>query len=289
MIIKLIEDFNPSMPSWLVKEVSGKNKYDRWYSNQYKGSKIDWNRAVYHPDTVPRSSRDPRLKDPRRLAIFRFADGTVIIPSVDDQREARLSDGNWKRYNRMSWKEVLDNVTDYGYLDLSDANTTRTQIQKDRASNKPVIRQPQYKDKYSNAWRTVRGYDKSGYKLDPYDLKSRLNKYKASKGVGNVLEKYYSRINDLSTDLKEKFSQISADDDYQNVRNLVKATDYFSDALSSYKDLKNSIEKRENQLANGADEKKVINQISEWDLGMYGSSIDRALKGAREYLAELSK
>lgn len=284
MIIKLLEDFNSSMPSWLTKEVQG-NKY--WRSNEFKNSNIDWYRAVYHPDTIPTSSRDPRLKDTNRLAVFRFSDGTVIVPAIDDSRDARI-DGRWKPYRRMTWKEVLDNVVDYGYLDLSDANTTRTQIQKDRKSNRIKKRQPQYYDEYTKAWRTVRGYDKSGYKLDPYALQKRLSKYKASKGIGNVIEKYYNRLNDLNSDLKEMFGKISVDDDPNKVRSLVRATDYFHDALTNFSDLKGSIERKE-QKGLDLDDPKVIDRLVEWDLQMYGENIDKYIREARSYLADISK
>lgn len=223
MKLRIKEAMDSSIPSWLRAKLTKKVA-----PNQLR-DKVDIANTVYHPMSIPRTAQEFNKirKDPNQVTVVRlkddrdhefvwlvgYNDGSYFAPS------GTYSDD--KPISRHAAKNLLSHIVDYGYLDiapqeLADIRKSRRGKPLDRrktAQYLNVSHQPDYDFGYDEegnwgriyqqgpamqTWKTVSGYDKSGYKI------TGIEKYKemlASIGFRNydaVMDKAYDAYTALT-------------------------------------------------------------------------------------------
>lgn len=115
------ESFSDNLPSWLTKTI----KNDNAIKDRLNRANIDLVNAVYVPDVL-RSNRDPKLKDPYHINIFKLPIGysngnityTAYLVGINNPRV--YIDGEYQDANKLSWKKLIDEADEYGYIEIND-------------------------------------------------------------------------------------------------------------------------------------------------------------------------
>lgn len=260
----LNEDFN-NLPQWLI-DYLGKNTR---LKQELTKRGIDLQNATYIKAPLPRSNRDPVLRDPTRLNIFKIVDfggrDHIYIYGVTDP-EIRVSPWDWRSASNISMKKLLEYTEEYGYIDLNDARNSNKDLRKERADLKHSLTNVRGKGQYPVSrniyndnsevigseikWITARGEDKSGYKLNPSKYVDMLNDVGLDT-YGVRLQSYYSRIesfrNELiqlvsTFDLKNASKYKVRDAFRDNVYGQISyAFGLFSDAIDKYQYLNKEV------------------------------------------------
>lgn len=301
------EGFSSSFPSWLVKALERGEYYRKSGSDRNRKANIAWDTAEYIPAKLPTSARAREYKDPNRLQVFLLDDGTSrtsnqvyipelgIIPSVWNNRTR-----NYVNANRLNFNDLANMTVEYGYIDKSKDNTLDKRRDRANAKKGSIEREPNMGQKwsdYSQKWLTSRGYDKSGYPLNPDKYINMLAKMdvndteKASKRV----EMYYNQIEDVRNKIIKELSKSSKDlanskgkgsFSSNRMEDLSNAIGYLSRAMYDYKNLLKSIEDLNKNKGKSGSEKEE-NAYKSWvslDLKRNGEEIKEYLKKAKELL-----
>ena len=222
MKLQIKEAMSNTIPSW-VKAIL---KRDDYYTRDMRRD-IDIANTVWHELPVPSSSNqlNQLLQDPSKYVIIRFTDdhGTPVVYSNEYWSSSQpYCGGRYRNIDKVPKKYMLSNLIDIGYLDADP--TGLKQKRSDRAKSRngaaglnrqKLAQYPEYKkikttDYWADendiqgprqqVWKTVDGYDKSGYKI------TGIEKYKnmlANMGLSN-----YEGILNSSFDAYEEFSKI---------------------------------------------------------------------------------
>lgn len=309
----LKEDISKDIPDWLYKELIK----DKGLGARILGSAFNVDTMKYTKDTFPVSNRDPRLKDPNRLNIYRvqFDDRynpEVYIPGAIDNGTSWNYD--YRPISKIPMKDLLANTIEFGYIDLTDKDNLNSQKKVDRRASKkdsdfdpnsPVGRyngaarssEDQYLGQHKNwrdQWITEYGRDKSGYKLDPTRLQRKLDDVGFTDASSRI-ESFYNQLEPIRLQLIDLLSNV----DIKNLT-LAKNTNYttnvsiiefamrsYSNAVDQFKSIKDEVDKVIDQLKNGnigkatADER--INRVFKYRAPEFRKS----LKDAKEQLNRL--
>ena len=304
----LKEDISKDVPEWLYKELT-KNKGS---IARRLGDRFNVDTMKYTKDTFPVSNRDPRLKDPHRLNIYRVQfddryDPGVYIPDVVDNGTFRNYE--YKPVSKLPMKDLLANTIEFGYIDLTDENNLNRQKKLDRINSKknsdfdPNSPAGRYgsKDKYlgqhknwRDQWFTEYGRDKSGYKLDPTRLQRKLDNVgftDASSRIEsfyNQLEPVRLQIIDLLSNVDVKNLTLAKNTNYTtNVDIIESAMRYYSGAVDYFKSIKDEVDKIVDQLKNGNIGKVAADSDINYVFKYKAPNFREALKNAKEQLKRL--
>lgn len=234
----LTEAYN-NLPSWFTNFLD--NHVDGKAVKRVLSSRgIDLANATYIKGDMPRSNRDPVLKDESRLAIFRLNDGRGEIIYIKGVNNPYLRVNNAGRYgweykyaNELPMKTILEMTTEYGYIDTNDSRNTNREVRRERAALKraagpergkgqhPVERTIYSTDEYGRKdynnplgteieWVMTKNQDKSGYPLDPEKYKRMLDNVGLDT-YGARLESYFKKIEALRTRIIAAMNQFSVD------------------------------------------------------------------------------
>lgn len=275
----LHEDFG-TFPDWLKKFLS-KNKNVKLRLTKMG---VDLSRATFISGQLPRSARDPAFKDPTRVAVFRMVDRVgedhevIYIPGVTDPTVYPDENNRWARYSAstVSKKKLLELTKEYGYIDMNDSRNSNRALRKERSDAKSgmVVRNraaglsPQKTNvqyatdergrtnwdeviSYDIKWVTQRGFDASGYPLDP-DKYGRMLDNVGLEDYATRLEMLYNKIESARERLIAVMSKYTVKDSTKvKVRNtwgrnifgdVARIAQDFSNAIDAYQELQDSVQ-----------------------------------------------
>ena len=317
----LTEDFG-TFPDWLKKFFA--NRKD--VKDRLTKMGVDLARATFISGQLPRNARDPAFKDPTRVAVFRMVDRVggnyevIYIPGVTDPDVYPDESNRWARYNAsaISKKKLLELTREYGYIDMNDSRNSNLALRKERSDAK---RDMVYRDRKAGQvpqrtnvqyaqdergrtnwdqpiswdikWVTKRGYDKSGYPLDP-DKYGRMLDNVGLEDYSTRLEMLYNKIETARTRLIAVMNQYSVSDSTK-VRvksswernifgDIARIAQDFSRAIDAYQELQDSVQ----QIIDASDmedteKNKRIGYVFKWNgkrVRDYLNDVTSALKSA---------
>ena len=308
----LKEDYDPSIPEWVKKAI----KSDIWrdHRRNAKLGRIAWDKAKYISDEVPTSNRDPRLKDPNRLNLFKFKNGSSDAFYKGDFIQDLWI--NWRPISKTPWKNIIPHIDEFGYIDLTDSNNSNADVRSDRREIKkdsvldpdsPNYRgQGQYhhrSDRYDYKtgeswvdyeWIMTSGQDKSGYKLDPYRLQRKLDNI-GFKEVSSRIESFYNQLEsvrlqliNLLSSLDVKNMTLAKNTNYTTNADVVSQTArYFSNAADTFRQIKTEVDKTVDDLKSGRISKATADSQINYTFKYLAKDFRNYLKDAKESLDRL--
>lgn len=274
----LVESFG-DFPDWLVSFLNKNASVKRELVK--KG--IDLHNAKFIEGQLPRNAFDPVFKDTGRLSVFRLdseysGDRVYIVGFNSPEIRIKNSYGGWeyREVTKVAKKTLLDHALDYGYIDYSDPSSSSLALRKERSDARYGMddRDPkkgqhaiktniEYGTKsngrtdydtivsYDIKWITDRGYDKSGYKLDPDKYGRMLD----DAGLDNYsvrLEMLNKKLEGVRSRIIALFQQYTARDsaNYRSkdswdngiYSDLSRVTQDFSRAITAYVSLEQNID-----------------------------------------------
>ncbi len=268
----LTEDFN-NLPQWFVEYL---NRASRVKDELTKRG-VDLHNATYINAPLPRSNRDPVLRDPTRLNIFKIVDFSgrdhIYICGVTNPNIC-VSPNEWIDARYLPMKKILDYTEEYGYIDLNDERNSNKELRDERAALKHSLTNVRGKGQYpvkhdirddnynvigsEIRWVTNRGQDKSGYTLNPSKYVDMLNDVGLNT-CGTRLESYYSKIEafrneliqlvsmfDLNNASKYRIRSMFGNNIYESISDAFRE---FSRAVDRYQYIKNRVD----EIINDAD------------------------------------
>lgn len=219
------ESYSDEFPAWLVTAIN-RNKDIK---NGLSKANIDLASAAYIPDTLAKGGRDPKLKDPSRVNVFKLMDGSVYLDGINNPYVYLPRMGITKNVSQMSWKQVLDLADEYGYIMKNDPELLQKRADRKAAKAGSIERgkgqyhQQMFKwqddpnDRWSHIsvpdgwkWVQAKGQDKSGYPLNPTKYKDMLDNV----GLNNYadrLQKYYDKIEMYREKIVKMFNDSTMD------------------------------------------------------------------------------
>lgn len=317
----LTEDFG-EFPDWLKKFLARR----RDVKERLTKMGVDLARATFISGQLPRNARDPAFKDPTRVAVFRMVDRiggnyeVIYIPGITDPDVYPDENNHWARYNAsaISKKKLLELTREYGYIDMNDARNSNLALRKERSDAK---RDMVYRDRKAGQvpqktnvqyaqdergrnnwdkpiswdikWVTKRGYDKSGYPLDP-DKYGRMLDNVGLEDYSTRLEMLYNKIETARTRLIAVMNQYSVSDSTK-VRvksswernifgDIARIAQDFSRAIDAYRDLEEGVQQIVSaEDMEDAEKSKRISYVFKWNgkrVRDYLNDVTSALKAA---------
>lgn len=269
---------------------------------------IDLANATYTRGVFPRSNRDPVLKDPSRLTIFRLKDyrnnPIIYIVGVNDPWIHHSATATWdsKYASELPMKTILDLAVEYGYIDTNDSTNTNQEVRRERAELKrkskssqrgrgqyPVVRNIYQTDEYGakdfskiigteTEWITSKDQDKSGYSLNP----DKYIKLLDTVGLDNYstrLDAYYNKIENLRIRILTLMNKLTLDstaNDNNAFSEISSAIYELGRAIDRYQRLKQNIEEIIQQ-GNVKDDYPMEERISDefrWDIKYVRDSLN---------------
>lgn len=318
----LTEDFG-TFPDWL-KNFLTKNKDAKARLTKMG---VDLANATFISGQLPRNARDSAFKDPTRVAVFRMVDRVggghyevVYIPGITDPDVYPDDSNRWSRYkaSAISKKKLLELTLEYGYIDMNDSRNSNLalrqqrydaksgMISRDRAAGqtpqKTNVQYGTYENgrtnwdeviSYDIKWVTKRGYDKSGYPLDP-DKYGRMLDNAGLEDYSTRLEMLYNKIESSRTRLINIMSQYTAKDatrvkvksswERNLFGDLARIVQDLSRAIDVYRELEDGIQQIVDSTEMDDTEKsKRIGYIFKWNgkrVRDYLKDVTDALKSA---------
>lgn len=320
---KLLTEAYSNLPDWLTRFLDSKEGSAAKKVMAARG--IDLANASYIKGEFPRSNRDPVLKDPTRLAIFRLNDhGYDVIWIVTVNNPLLYKPGStWEMENaqRLPMKAILEKAVEYGYIDLKDPSSTSTEVRKERALLKqqsgpkrgtgqhPVkktvygVDEYGYKD-YNNIlgteieWVTMPGQDKSGYPLDPDKYVKMLDNVGLADHADR-LETYFDKLENLRARIislmnvspKDVPSTYNPADTFGRnmMSDIGNAVDYLGRAIDAYQKLKNGCGEitSKDSLTDDQKEKRIRDHFK-WNVRYFRDYYSNALDAVKKIEAQLS-
>lgn len=276
--VALNEDFG-TFPEWL-KSFLLKNKSVK---DSLAKRGIDLAHATYISGQLPKNARDPAFKDLTKLAVFRMYESigskyeVVYIPGVTDPDVYPDELNRWTRYraSTISKKKLLEMTIEYGYIDLNDPRNSNLKLRTDRyaakqgmidrdrraaqhatRTNVEYAKKENGRTDWDNPiswdikWVTKKGYDKSGYPLDP-DKYGRMLDRVGLDDYAIRLEMLYNKIEACRSRLVAVMTKYTAADSMTvHVQNSWERNIFgdihrivadFSRAIDSYRELQDTV------------------------------------------------
>jgi len=308
MAVKYIkESYSDEFPSWLVNAINRNKDIKAGLSK----ANIDLANASYVPDTLAKGGRDPKLKDPSRVNVFKLIDGSVYLDGINNPYVFLPRMGIQKNVSQMSWKQVLDIADEYGYIMKNDPDLIQKRADRKAAKAGSVNRglgqyhkqMFKYQSDPDNRWRTLeipdgwkwvqaKGQDKSGYPLNPDKYKDMLDDV----GLNNYadrLQKYYDKIENYRTQIIKMFNDSTMDmamngrkGDWgqtylDSISDCVRRLD---NAVRSYKQLNKAVQEA---IKYSADDGRDVNIAIRHVFQFYASSLRNDLDRLKDEIAEI--
>lgn len=270
----LTESYN-NLPDWLISFLDS-NREGTSIKKTLSNRGIDLHNCSYTRAPFPRSNRDPVLKDDTKLKIFKLHNGgdeQIYIFGVNNPYMKRPNSMDWRYVNEMPIRDILDLAIEFGYIDLSNEANKMGSKRYERRNSAYALRDitrdrengqhPVYRHEYgkrpdgstdwnnivgtSVSWVTTKGYDKSGYKLDPDKYRKMLDNVGLDT-YGARLQSFYNKIEAVRARIIALMSNLKFDGNYdykvehswsQNIfGDLAEATDRLSRAMDYYQRIK---------------------------------------------------
>lgn len=317
----LTEDFG-DFPDWLKKFLAKRKDVKKSLTKMG----VDLARATFISGQLPRNARDPAFKDPTRVAVFRMVDRVggnyevIYIPGITDPDVYPSESNQWERWraSAISKKKLLELTREYGYIDMNDSRNSNLALRKERSDAK---RDMVYRDRKAGQvpqrtnvqyaqdergrtnwdqpiswdikWVTKRGYDKSGYPLDP-DKYGRMLDNVGLEDYSTRLEMLYNKIETARTRLIAVMNQYSVSDSTK-VRvksswernifgDIARIAQDFSRAIDAYRDLEEGVQQVVSaEDMEDAEKSKRISYVFKWNgkrVRDYLNDVTSALKAA---------
>ena len=205
----LKEDFSPSLPDWLKK--------DKLILRKLLNTGIALDKAQFIETELPETSRQlTTMANAGKLPVL-YVRGDVYIPGVND--EDRASFGKRRSFARTAIKDILDNTSNFGYIDLGNKENLMKALRDERKEQKAGMetrgegQHKYYKTKYTPGyydengnwvlgksirtgeytWKTDPWQDKSGYIPDPDKYKKILDNV-GLEDYSKRLDSYYNKL-----------------------------------------------------------------------------------------------
>ena len=240
-LVESLGDF----PSWITRNLHLIKSY-------LLKRNIDLAHAKFIEADVPTSSRSVMLKNDTKIPVVllntRHNRVVLWLPGIND------SDLDWWRddgtyassLQYVTKQELLKYAKKFGYIDITDASNMNTTLRRERAELRsrgdkrrpekglhPVERRV-YGTKEDGRkdwdswtteinWVTDRGYDKSGYPLDPQKYKKMLDNVGLDT-YASRLQKYHDQIESARAKLAEQLQKFD----------ILSSSNFVSDAYSSF-------------------------------------------------------
>jgi len=279
----LKEDFDPSMPNWLMRAIKMNNNKKGFGYHKDLNYTMPFDTMKWTVEPFPEKGKLDNIGDDEYIALLIDASGDehngdyiVYFPSAYiGNHETITINGRNRRIDSMSLRALAPYVKEYAHtVGYEKSIIDVRQKQQDRAIAKDGSID-RGSDEYSYWGNDTR--DKSGYIVDP-------NKYKRLLAQ-NKHGEYANRLNDLFvvlSDVRTKLKDFMASDDiiptpgvkdYGRDRN-------FNKGSRAYKEYSNSLNEYGNALA-------ILEKIKNGEKD-YGSesfdSFERAVKNAEKYI-----
>lgn len=312
----LTEAFS-NLPDWLVRYLSSDKPGAKQAKTIMNNKGIDLANATYTRGAFPRSNRDPVLKDPSRLNIFKLNDKgyeTVYVFGVNNPYLHKPGSSHEMRYaNELPMKDILEMTVEYGYIDLNDPQNSNKSVRAERAKLKGlgpkrgVGQYPQerkvYDDNYQaigteTVWLMTKGQDKSGYPLDPTKYVRMLDNVGLD-DYSDRIESFYRNIESLRSRLIEVISRFNIKDSnrYKTIghwsRNvytdIAKAMDELSRAIDSYQELNEDCARIVTRGKEKSQSDEDISEMLSYEFRYKGSEIRTHLKETSTIINHLEK
>lgn len=319
----LTEKFT-GFPDWLVAYLSKDHYEIRNLKKQLTADGIDLARAKYVPDQLPRNGRDPKFKDTSKLAVFRLKRSVdsnepqaIYIPGYTDPG-VYVRDGNgytnFFHASVISKKSLLQLTTEYGYIDLTDATNSNRDIRKERAAARSGM--PPQRDRskqghlvtntvygkdergrtdFNNIlgqeqhWVLEKGYDRSGYRLNPSKYKDMLDRVGMSDYTVR-LNSFYKRIEAYRERLIAVMGKFNTRNATKFVAKSTWASTIFEDIADATKALSAAIgyyTKLERELDNIMNSGNPDDNDIRWTFQFQAPAIRQYLEETNKYLKAL--
>lgn len=286
--LSLSEDFE-NLPAWITSKINPRKEIKQKLSAQ--GVNLKSAIAIPFP---PGNLTKSLLEDCTKVWFIAIKDGsseTLLIPGIWNDDTPIVINNRWRSTGKLGVKTLAELATKVAYIDLTDpANNVRA-LQRDRRNlahgikdiDRDVARKhAQYPAKrnvvyaknpdgyndydhvlsYDIEWITHRGYDKSGYPLNPDKYVKLLNEV----GLNNYsirLERLYSQLEAIQLDLSTLMTQFSLENStkYRTsgfsrsiFNDIGSAIRDFADLVSNYQRLKTDIDRIINNKENLSEE-----------------------------------
>lgn len=296
---QLTEDFSSSLPKWLRKGYIAKELY--------KKRGVDLANVEYVGDVLPANARDKRVQDSTKISCFllkpRWGSEFVWVKGLNDDDYIDFGDG-YRAIKYYSMKTILDNALEYGYIDLTDEQNRVGGVQRmrkdrqrgvvNRQKNAQVKREITKYDYEKGEklpseyqWITQRGFDKSGYPLDPMKYKNKLEDV----GYDNYqerIEKYHNRIEKVREEIIELLTNY-------NIRTGLRTKSNWSDDLDDIIRTFTKVTEEYKNVLNEIDRVLSKDWNNDFDKDYYFKSIFNGngysgnIRQLRKYLEEVEK
>lgn len=316
----LTEAYN-NLPSWLT-DFFDHHPQGASAKKILSNRGIDLANATYIKGIMPRSNRDPVLKDSSRLTIFRLDDGRgedIYIVGVTNPYLHVPDAHSWdyKYAKDLPIKTLLSLATEYGYIDTNDSRNSNKEVRRARAELRrnaapergvgqhPVERKIYATDEYGRhdydnligteiEWVMTKGQDKSGYPLDPEKYVKMLDNVGLDTYAAR-LESYYKKIESVRTRLIALFDKFDANDSdkyrtygsfSRNVHeDIAEAMNSWSRAIKAYQNVKNEVAQIVSQHETSPSERtnERIQRVFAWE----GKSFRDYLKDAVDLISKI--
>ena len=313
---KNLDEAYNNLPSWFTTFLDKHPDVKKALSQRG----IDLANATYIKSDMPRSNRDPVLRDNSRLAIFRLNNGRGEIVYIKGVNNPYLHTNGWeyKYADELPMKTILEMTTEYGYIDTNDERNSNKSIRRDRANLRykyPPRGKGQYpvertiyatdengKKDYSNPvgteieWVMTKGQDKSGYPIDPDKYTKMLDNVGLADHSAR-LDSYYKQIEDLRQQLIVLMQENTTVSAVKKVNTKVYSRNTYEKISEATRELSNCIEyyrricERCKEIVESdiSDEEKDerINQTFRWDARYFRDSVKdckKAISEAKEFV-----
>ena len=253
---KLQEDFDPSMPNWLMKAVrlywaqNGAN-------NDSQSQRYPLDKAKWEITDSPKPGRLDYKNDIIAVLIDKSGDRhegeyMVYSPALNlgyDNNTIYIN-GRDRNIGSMSVKSLAPYIKQYAYVsNYDEIKDIVSQKRQQRADNRPSVQRKQDM-KYVDYHTT---FDKSGYPLNPEKYKRLLAQNNAEKYVAEV-DKLYDKL----IKIQNKLKQLSSNDDFigdpknknhGNFYKVSRAYKNYESAISNYNNALGQIEHIKNNTS----------------------------------------
>lgn len=291
------EALSQDLPDWLRTKLNRKvlTKYKSRYSNdRVPVMNIAWDKAKYVPAEIPQTARATDLKDANKLPVFKLrvpgylgdndSRTEIYVPGLLDPEihgDLVNSRSYYLPISKASYKQLLPYIEEFGYIVLDDKTKTSDlrlsreksregSVERDRTKGQHPHKEYLGNGKYSDdvTWVTDKGFDKSGYPLDPERQVQKLAQMslKDADSAADRIEKIYNDIEAVRVKIGKVLSEKTINDLKGNsdvekwdtkMYRIERAVRYLDDAVKSYTNILKTIDE-----AKKSDESWIDNWLS---------------------------
>lgn len=324
------EAFSEDLPDWVANSLKSYASRS-WHSDtKLRDSHVAWDKASFEKAPIPKSARDTTVKDGSKLCAYRLRfpkytwnkdnervpngyEYYTYIPGIsvpDLWSQADLlginSYGQRTYIDKMAFSRWQPYIVDFGYIDLNNYGTYNVRksredskegsIERNREKGQTSYRKYIGDGKYSDevSWVTQRGYDKSGYKLDPdkyvrmlarMDTKDTKAAARRIEGLYEQIEATKKRASDFLTSKTAKDLGDKPEDSWDtSIELLSRAIEYIGKAVNNYKDLLKTLDNINAEKGKGRSE-----EDRKWAERWYADDLKRGSENIKEYLKDANE